>query len=89
MYRSGEFEKKLTSHYDERNTRFVARIRNHRGYEKQKHTKTNSPPIKRKRFNDNEHYSCISNPKNNAVYLSDSTYSGKFLNNQSMSKDDL
>lgn len=74
--------------FDERNTRFVARVRNHPGQPDSARGKSGSPPTKRKNFNDHQSYSCIPNTKSNSIYLTDGSFSGKFLNNQNMVKDD-
>jgi len=79
----------MSNPFDERNTRFVARVRNHPGKPDSARGKSGSPQTKRRLFNDNQNYCCIPNPKNNCIYLSDTSFSGRFLNNQNMAKEDM
>jgi hypothetical protein len=74
--------------FSSRNTWFVARVRNIASKPSETQSKISSPK-KKKSFNENASYACIPNPKNNSVYVSESTFSGKLLNSQCTTKDSL
>ncbi len=66
--------------FEEKNTRFVARLKGHPGKQDKPKTKSESPISKRKPFADSENYCCVPNEKSNSIYLSEAPISGKFLN---------
>lgn len=74
--------------FNERNTRFVVRIRNHPTGANDSSRVISPKSGNKKLFSENQVYSCISNPKNNSIYYNDSGYSGKLLNAQNFGKDD-
>lgn len=78
----------ISDTFSNRNTWFVARIRNIPSKLNETLSRTSSPK-KKKLFTDNGTYACIPNPKNNNIYLSESTFSGKLLNSQSLTKENL
>jgi len=77
-----------TDPFQDRNTRFVVRVRNH-GSKGDESFKVGSPKSSRKLFNDSQNYSCIANTRNDSIYLSDTVFSGKLLNSQHMMKEDI
>ena len=74
--------------FSDRNTAFIGRVRNH-NIKTEDTSKVTSPRNTRKAFNDYQNYSCIANPRNSSIYLSEATFSGKLLNNQNMMKEDI
>lgn len=75
--------------YSSRNTIFVARVKNAAAKSPERSAQARFSPKSRKSFNENASYACIANPKNNSIYISESTFSGKLLNSQNPSKDNL
>lgn len=74
--------------FDDRNTHFAIRVRNNPG--KLESSRVSSPKSSNKKlFSDNDHYSCIANPKNSSIYLTESEYSGKLLNGQNFMREDI
>jgi hypothetical protein len=74
--------------YDERSTRFVARLRTAGPISDNSRSKSSSPNAKKKPFLDTQNYCCVPNFRNNSIYITDSPFSGKLLNNQAISKED-
>ena len=71
-----------------RNTLFTARVKNAGSKSPENQSRALSPK-KKKSFNENASYACIANPKNNSIYISEATFSGKLLNSQNLSKENL
>jgi len=74
--------------YSSRNTLFIARVKNAGNKSPENQLRALSPK-KKKSFNENASYACIANPKNNSIYISESTFSGKLLNSQNITKENL
>ncbi len=74
--------------YSNRNTWFVAKLRNAQS-KKGENSSDFFSPKKRKAFHDDGNYACVPNVHNNSLYLSEAPYSGRFLNSQNLSRENI